>query len=95
MMNQSSPAKKNQKNHFPWCLAETGTKWLCQTEFSNALYSTRSSSESLSSLAALEVLISIRITDEALTADKTQGSQFRKKVVPYRWEITVDHMLEQ
>ena len=68
---------------------------LSDFEFSNALFSIRSSSESLSLLAAFEVLILIRITGEALTADKTQGSQFRKKVVPYRWEITVDHMLEQ
>ena len=92
MMDQSSSAKKKQqqRNHFPQCPTETGTKWLLQIGNSRMHWEVWHHHESHSICCLLwKCPVSILITDKALTAEKMQGSQLRKKVAAYRLEITV------
>ena len=80
----SLPRPQNLRNHFPQCLTETGTKWLYQTRYSWMCYWVWHHYWSHSiRCPLLQCPNSILITDKELTADKTTGSQFRKKkVVP-------------
>ena len=76
----SLPQPRNQRNHFPRCPPEMGTTWLGLT--GNFPMRCRMWchhwSQSVCHLL-WKCSNSILITDKAQTANKTQGSQFRKK----------------
>ena len=78
---------KNLRNRFSVSGRNRDKMASSEWKFPNVLRSVMSSLESLD-LSALERPNSILITDRALTADKTCGSQFRRKVASYRPDVT-------
>lgn len=88
----SLPQPNNQRNDFPQFPTERGTKWLCQTgNFWMRCWAWHQIDVS----SALEFPNSLIITNEVLTADKMQQSQFRKKVVSCWPEIMVHPQIKK